>query len=207
MAAPNWFPQQLVAFLEAVWAPRTEAAVGLMAVERAAEALDAEVAAIVCRDRVVAVVGYAEGAVPVRELTLIAADGVHPELTVPGAGVCRAATVSLDYPAGARFVLARAGRNGGLRHDEASLFRGMARITSMAMRTQHVLDDERAARARLAELAAEQAALRRVATLVAASRGQADADRTFAAVAEEAGRLLREPVRRGHQATDKITRV
>jgi signal transduction histidine kinase len=194
MPAPNWFPQQLVAFLEAVWSPRTEAAVGLMAVERAAEALDAEVAAIVCPDRVVAVVGYPEGAVPVRELTLIAADGAHPELTVPGVGVCRAATVSLDYPAGARFVLARAGRNGGLRHDEASLFRGMARITSMAMRTQHVLDDERAARERLAELVGEQAALRRVATLVAASWaswGQADADRTFAAVAEEAGRLLR----------------
>jgi len=49
MPAPNWFPQQLVAFLEAVWSARTEAAVGLMAVEQAAEALDAEIAAIVCR--------------------------------------------------------------------------------------------------------------------------------------------------------------
>ena len=212
MPAPNWFPQQLVAFLEAVWSPRTEAAVGLMAVERAAESLDAEVAAIVCPDRVVAVVGYPEGAVPVRELTLIAADGARHELTVPGFGVCRAVTVSLDYPAGATFALARAGPHGGLRHDEASLFRGMARVTSMAMRTQHVLDDERAAReesdrqaaenarllaeltqrqARLTELAGEQAALRRVATLVAASWGQTDADRIFAAVAEEAGRLLR----------------
>src|SRR5436190_7393223 len=215
MPAPNWFPQQLVAFLEAVWSPRTEAAVGLMAVERAAESLDAEVAAIVCPDRVVAVVGYPEGAVPVRELTLIAADGARHELTVPGFGVCRAVTVSLDYPAGATFALARAGPHGGLRHDEASLFRGMARVTSMAMRTQHVLDDERAAReesdrqaaenarllaeltqrqARLTELAGEQAALRRVATLVAASwgfGGQSDADRIFAAVAEEAGRILR----------------
>ena len=212
MPAPNWFPQQLVAFLEAVWSARTEAAVGLMAVEQAAEALDAEIAAIVCRDRVVAMVGYPEGAVPVRELTLIAADGARHELTVPGFGVCRAVTVSLDYPAGATFALARAGPHGGLRHDEASLFRGMARVTSMAMRTQHVLDDERAAReesdrqaaenarllaeltqrqARLTELAGEQAALRRVATLVAASWGQTDADLIFAAVAEEAGRLLR----------------
>ena len=218
MPAPNWFPQQLVAFLEAVWSARTEAAVGLMAVEQAAEALDAEIAAIVCRDRVVAVVGYPEGAVPVRELTLIAADGARHELTVPGFGACQAVTVSLDYPAGATFALARAGPHGGLRHDEASLFRGMARVTSMAMRTQHVLDDDRAAReesdrqaaenarllaeltqrqARLSELAGEQAALRRVATLVAASWGfgdQADADRIFAAVAEEAGRLLRADV-------------
>jgi signal transduction histidine kinase len=213
MPAPSWFPQQLVAFLEAVWSARTEAAVALMAVERAAEALDAEIAAIVCENRVVAVVGYPEGAVPVRELVLIA-DGVHHELTVPGAGVCRVDTVLLDYPLGATFILARAGPGGGLRHDEASLLRGMARVTSMAMRTQCLLDDERAAReesewqvaenarllaeltqrqARLTELAGEQAALRRVATLVAASGGsgvQAAADRIFAAVAEEAGRLL-----------------
>ena len=215
MPPPTLFPHQLVAFLEAVWSATTEAAAGLMAVERAAEALDAEIAAIVCRDCVVAVVGYPEGTVPVPELTLIAADGAHHELTVPGVGVCRAATVLLDYPAGATFLLARAGPDGDLRHDETSLLRGMARVTSMAMRTQRLLDDERAARedsdrqaaenarllaeltqrqARLTELAGEQAALRRVATLVAASWGfgdQADADRIFAAVAEEAGRLLR----------------
>jgi signal transduction histidine kinase len=208
MPASNWFPQQLVAFLEAVWSATTEAAAGLMAVERAAEALDAEIAAIVCGDRVVAVVGYPKDAIPVRELTLIAAGGPQHELTVPGVGVCRAATVSLDYPAGAIFLLARAGPDGELHHDEAGLLRGMAQVTSMAMRTQRLLDDERAAREesdrqatenarllaeltrrqlRLTELASEQAALRRVATLVAA---QADADRIFSAVAEEAGRLL-----------------
>jgi signal transduction histidine kinase len=208
MAASTWFPQQLVAFLEAVWSATTEAAAGQMAVERAAEALDAEIAAIVCSDRVIAVVGYPGGAVPVRELTLITADGGHHELTVPDVGVCRMATVSLDYPPGATFILARAGPDADLRHDEASLLRGMARVTSMAMRTQHLLDDERAAReesdrqatenarllaeltqrqVRLTELASEQAALRHVATLVAA---QAPADRIFAAVAEEAGRFL-----------------
>jgi signal transduction histidine kinase len=208
MAASKWFPQQLVAFLEAVWSATTEAEAGRMAVERAAEALDAEIAAIVCADRVVAAVGYPEGAVPVRELTSITTEGGHHELTVPDVGVCRMATVSLDYPHGATFVLARAGPDADLRHDEASLLRGMARVTSMAMRTQHLLDDERAAReesdrqatenarlldelterqVRLTELAREQAALRHVATLVAA---QAPAGRVFAAVAEEAGRLL-----------------
>jgi signal transduction histidine kinase len=208
MAASKWFPQQLVAFLEAVWSATTETEAGRMAVERAAEALDAEIAAIVCADRVVAVVGYPEGAVPVRELTLITAEGAHQELTAPDVGVCRMATVSLDYPPGATFVLARAGPDADLRHDEASLLQGMARVTSMAMRTQYLLDDERAAReesdrqatenarlldelterqVRLTELASEQAALRHVATLVAA---QAPAGRIFAAVAEEAGRLL-----------------
>jgi signal transduction histidine kinase len=208
MSASKWFPQQLVAFLEAVWSATTEAEAGRTAVERAAETLDAEIAAIVCPDRVVAVVGYPAGAVPVRELTSITAGGGHHELTVPDVGVCRMATVALDYPPGATFILARAGPDAGLRHDEASLLRGMARVTSTAMRTQHLLDDERAAREesdsqatenarllaeltqrqmRLTELASEQAALRRVAVLVA---GGAPPEEVFGAVAEEAGRLL-----------------
>ena len=140
-----------------------------------------------------------------RELTSITAGGRHHELTVPDVGVCRMATVSLDYPPGATFILARAGADADLRHDEASLLRGMARVTSTAMRTQHLLDDERAAReesdrqatenarllaeltqrqVRLAELANEQAALRRVAVLVA---GGAPPKEVFGAVAEEAG--------------------
>ena len=208
MAASKWFPQQLVAFLEAVWSATTEAEAGRMAVERAAETLDAEIAAIVRPDRVVAVVGYPAVAVPVRELTSITAGGGHHELTVPDVGVCRMATVALDYPPGATFILARAGPDAGLRHDEASLLRGMARVTSTAMRTQHLLDDERAAReesdrqatenarllaeltqrqVRLTELANEQAAMRRVAVLVA---GGAPPEEVFGAVAEEVGRLL-----------------
>ena len=201
------FTQQLVGFLGAVWSARTEASAGLTAVERAAETLDAEVAAIVCGEHVVAAVGYPEGAAPAGELSLVVLDGAVHEITIPGIGARPAACVSLDYPPGATFILARSGPP-GLRADEGALLRGMARVTSMAMRTQHLLDDERAAREksdrqatenarllteltqrqeRLTELASEQAALRRVATLVAA---QAAADRIFAAVAEEAGRLL-----------------
>jgi hypothetical protein len=161
MPASKWFPQQLVAFLEVVWSATTEAEAGRTAVERAAETLDAEIAAIVCPDRVVAVVGYPAGAVPVRELTPITAGGGHHELTVPGVGVCRMATVALDYPPGATFILARAGPDAGLRHDEASLLRGMARVTSTAMRTQHLLDDERAAREESDSQATENARLLR----------------------------------------------
>jgi signal transduction histidine kinase len=209
MTPSAWFPQQLVGFLEAVWSSPTEAAAALMAVERAAEALDAEVAAIVADDRLMAAVGYPEGAVPLKELNLLAAGGAPRELTVPGVGTCQAVSVAMHHPPGAMFIVARAGPDGGLRHDEASLLQGMARVTSMAMRTQHLLDDERAAReesdrqaaenarllaaltqrqAQLTELAGEQAALRRVATLVAS---QAAPDRIFAAVAEEVCRLLR----------------
>jgi signal transduction histidine kinase len=209
MPPSAWFPQQLVGFLEAVWSAPTEAAAAWMAVERAAEALDAEVAAIMSGGHPVAAVGYPEGAAPLAELDLLVADGTAGELTVPGAGLSQAASVAMHYPPGAAFIVARAGPDGGLGHDEASLLQGMARVTSMAMRTQRLLDDERAAREesdrqaaenarllteltqrqeQLTELADEQAALRRVATLVAA---QAAPARIFAAVAEEVGLLLR----------------
>jgi signal transduction histidine kinase len=212
MPPTAWFSQQLVGFLEVVWSAPTETAAAWMAVERAAEALDAEVAAIMSGGRPVAAVGYPEGAEPLAELNRLATGGPAGELTVPGAGPSPAASVAMHYPPGAAFIVARAGADGGLGHDEASLLQGMARVTSMAMRTQRLLDDERAAREesdrqatenarllteltqrqdQLTDLADEQAALRRVATLVAA---QAAPGRIFAAVAEEVGRLLRADV-------------
>jgi signal transduction histidine kinase len=116
--------------------------------------------------------------------------------------------VSLEHPPGATLVLARSGPD-GLSAEEAGLLRGMAHVTSMTMRTLSLLDAERAARedsdrnaavnagllvtlterqAVLERLAEEQAALRRVATLVA---GQAAARDIFVAVAREVGRLVR----------------
>jgi signal transduction histidine kinase len=108
--------------------------------------------------------------------------------------VCPAIGVSLEHPSGAALVLARSGPN-QLSGEEASLLRGMAHATSMRLRTLNLLDGERAARAESdrhaadnARLLEEQAALRRVATLVA---GQVAPEEIFAAVAEEVGRLLR----------------
>jgi signal transduction histidine kinase len=62
-----------------------------------------------------------------------------------------------------------------------------ARVAAMTMRKLSVLDDERVAREKLRAIADEQTALRRVATL--AARG-APPSAVFAAIAEEAGRLL-----------------
>ncbi len=201
-----WSTQQLAEFLAAVSSCETEASAALAAVERAAEALEAEVAAIVCGGEVVAAVGYPEGAAPAAELISVAAGG--GELAVPGVGTCPTTRVALDHPPGGILVLARTGSD-GLSGPEGSLLCGMARVTSLTMRMLRLLDAERAAReesdrqaaenarllatlsehtSMLERLAEEQAALRRVATLVA---DQAGADDIFAAVAEEATRLLR----------------
>ena len=73
MPPPVWSTQQLAEFLAAVSSSETEASAALAAVERAAEALDAEVAAILCDGEVVAAVGYSEGAAPAAELASVAA--------------------------------------------------------------------------------------------------------------------------------------
>jgi signal transduction histidine kinase len=196
---------QLAEFLAALSACESEASAALAAVERAAEALDAEVAAIVCGGEVVAAVGYPEGAVPAAELSSVSGGG--GELAVPGIGACPATAVALEHPPGGILVLARSGPD-VFTGQEARLLRGMGSVTSLTMRMLRVLDDERAAReesdrhaaenacllatlsehtAMLERLASEQAALRRVATLVA---GQAAADDIFMAVGEEVARLL-----------------
>jgi signal transduction histidine kinase len=201
-----WSTQQLAEFLAAVSSCETEASAALAAVERAAEALEAEVAAIVYGGEIVAAVGYPEGAAPAAELISVASGG--GELAVPGVGTYPATRVALDYPPGGILVLARTGSD-GLSGPEASLLSGMASVTSLTMRMLRLLDDERAAREEsdrqaaenarllgtlsehtrvLERLAEEQAALRRVATLVA---DQAGADDIFTAVAEEITRLLR----------------
>jgi signal transduction histidine kinase len=206
MARSVWSTQQLAEFLAAVSCCETEASAALTAVERAAEALEAEVAAIVCGGEVVAAVGYPEGAAPAAELISVAAGG--GELAVPGVGACLATRVALEHPAGGILVVARTGSD-GLSGPEASLLYGMASVTSLTMRMLRLLDNERAAHeesdrqaaenarllatlsehtSMLERLAEEQAALRRVATLVA---GQAGADDIFMAVAEEVVRLLR----------------
>jgi hypothetical protein len=191
MSIAAWSTQQLAEFLAVVSSARTEVAAAWATVERAAEDLDAEVAAIVSGDEVLAAVGYPDGAVPVVELAALT-PGVVGELALPGLGVCSARAVRLEHPPGATLVVARCGTCLG--PQEASLLRGIAHAGSITMRMLRLLDDERAAReegarrqTRLEQLANGQAALRRVATLVA--RGAPPAE-TFSAVAAEVGQLL-----------------
>ncbi|HEX6403149.1 MAG TPA: GAF domain-containing protein [Pseudonocardiaceae bacterium] len=191
MSASAWSTQQLAEFLAALSAAGTEAAAALATVERTAEELDAEIAAIVCGDQLLSAVGYPDSAVPVAQLAAVA-PGVEGQLAVPRLGVCSATAVQLEHPPGARLVVARCGT--GLDAQEASLLRGIAHASSITMRMLHLFDEERAARQdsaqrqrQLEQLASEQAALRRVATLVA---GGASPSQTWSAVAAEVGQLL-----------------
>jgi signal transduction histidine kinase len=186
MDASVWSAQLLAEFIVAVSAAETEAAAAQAAVEHAAEALDADMAAIVGGGALVAAVGYPEGRVPVAELNAVRPGAAGTRIDVPGAGVCAATAATLEYPPGATLVLARSGPD-GLSRQEVGQLRGMARVAAMAMRMLRVLEDERSAREELRTVANEQAALRRVAVLVARV---APPEEVFAAVATEVGQVL-----------------
>jgi signal transduction histidine kinase len=185
MDVAAWSTQQLAEFVAIVSTARSENEAAHVAVERAAEALDADVAAIVCDGELIAAVGYPEGAVPVDDLAAARpGTGYARQLEVPGVGKCELASALLEHPPGATMVVARLD---SLSREETGLMRGMARVTAITMRMLRVLDDERTARREIERLAHEQAALRNVATLVATGPSP---DEIFAAVAEEVGQLL-----------------
>jgi signal transduction histidine kinase len=184
MDTPAWWTQQIAEFVASVSPCTTETEAARAVVERAAEVLDADVAALMADGELLAAVGYAEGTEPVGDLKRIQPGVPDSQLEVPGVGWCQAAAAALTYPPGATLVL---GRRDGLTRQEAALLGGMARVAAMTMAMLRLLDHERAARAEVERLAREQAALRRAATLVA--RG-ALPDQVFAVVAEEVGNVL-----------------
>ena len=183
MDSSSWSTQQLAAFIAGVSIAETEAAAARAAVERAAEALDADVAAIVCSGELVAAMGYPEDTARVDELERVMPSAARSWLDVPGAGRCAAAAAALEYPPGATLVIARPG---ALTRQETGLLGEMARVAAMTMRMLSVLGQERAAREEIERLAGEQAALRRVATLVAKAAAPGE---IFCAVAGELAQL------------------
>ncbi|HKO25827.1 MAG TPA: hypothetical protein VJU80_00100, partial [Solirubrobacteraceae bacterium] len=178
-----WWTQQLAEFVASVSPCTTETAAARAAVERAAEVLDADVAAILVDGELLAAVGYAEGAEPLDELKRIQPGAADSRLEVPGVGWCAVAVAGLAYPPGATLILAR---RDGLTRQETALLRGMARVAAMTMTMTMLLSHERGAREEVERLALEQAALRRVATLVAKA---VSPEEIFCAVAEELGKL------------------
>src|SRR4051794_39944888 len=104
--AASWAAQQLAEFLGAVSAVGDEAAAAREGVERAAEAVDAECAALVRGGTVVAWIGWPRFDLPERELLALRARG-SGTIDVPGSGTCPATVVALEGE-DAGLVVARA---------------------------------------------------------------------------------------------------
>ena len=156
MASADWSGQQLAEFLAAVSSYDTEAAAVAGAVERAAEALEAEVAALVRGREVVSSVGFASGRVPEDELRRAVA-GEVPAIDVPGAGRCGVLCVPFEDDAPAHLLLARSG--GDFASAEVALLRAMARVLSLNVRMLRMLEAERSLREHSERHAQENARL------------------------------------------------
>ena len=153
-AAASWAPQQLAEFLGAVSDCGDEAQAAREGVERAAEAVEAECAALVrAGGKVVASVGWPRFEVPERQLADVAA-GDARLVHVPGSGACGALALALgDDGAAGHLVVARAGV--AFTREETTLLRGMARGLGLTLRLLETIGAERGLRTR-ADLAAAE---------------------------------------------------
>src|SRR4051794_16854841 len=120
MQSSDWSAQQLAEFLAVVSGCDDAALAVEVAVERAAEAVEAEIGALVRADGVDFSIGFRSGHVPERALCE-AVDRGSNELTVDGVGTCSLLVIPVDDRAA--LLLARVGD--GFTGEEANLARGM----------------------------------------------------------------------------------
>ncbi|HLL67702.1 MAG TPA: sensor domain-containing diguanylate cyclase [Micromonosporaceae bacterium] len=149
--------QQLVELLAVVSSfPDQESAIR-GAVERAAQALEAEVAAVIVGGQVAASIGYPASAAPDEDL-IAAAERRSDHLVVPGVGHCATVGAGWGGPHPGHLLLARADP-AGFSVEEINLVRGMARLLELTLRMLRTLETEHAMRERSDRQAAENAEL------------------------------------------------
>ena len=147
-----WAAEQLTAFVAAL--ERVEAdGVLREGIERAAEALEAEVAAVIVDGTVQAAVGFPRGQAPARLLDDLAS-GNATQAELPGLGRCEVLSVPFDEGTDGRLLAARADE-GGWSLEERNLLRGMSRVLALshqAKRTVAALRERQALLERLTRI-------------------------------------------------------
>ncbi|MDX6725390.1 MAG: hypothetical protein QOK49_195 [Baekduia sp.] len=154
-AAASWAPQQLAEFLGAVSECGDETAAAREGVERAAETVEAEGAALLRDGVVVASIGWPRFEVPERQLAAVAAAG-HGSVGIGRAAASPAVGFALDGE-DAQLVVVRVDEP--FTADERTLLRGMARGLALTMRLLRTIGAERGLRARADLQAAENVRL------------------------------------------------
>jgi diguanylate cyclase (GGDEF)-like protein len=147
---------QLVELLATVSSFGDEAAAAQGAVERSAQALEAEVAAVVSGGLIAASVGFPAGAVPERALLDVALRR-GTGLDVAGVGRCHTVSAPLGGERSGYLVLAR--HRIPFTVEEQNLVRGMARVLELTMTMLRTLAAEQEMRRRSERQAGENAAL------------------------------------------------
>jgi diguanylate cyclase (GGDEF)-like protein len=134
--------QQLAEFLAVVSAVPDARSAIRVAAERAARALEAEVAVLLdARGEVVSSVGFPIGRAPLTHIREVVA-GRRWLLNVPGAGACHTQVAPLGGRTGGHLLVARSGED-AFTVDELSLLRGMARVLELTIENLNRVEAER----------------------------------------------------------------
>jgi diguanylate cyclase (GGDEF)-like protein len=145
-AFESWSTQQLAEFVALISGAGDEQQACQLAVERAAEALEVEVCALVQDGQVRASIGFGWREVPVRELVAVAERGMD-RLELGLLGPTRATSAALEGEPASALVVARVGEE-GFTQEELDLLRGIARVLALTLRMVRTLDQERELRRR-----------------------------------------------------------
>lgn len=145
--------QQLLELLAVVTSLSDEKAAVQGAVERAAQAMEAEVCAVALDRRIAAVVGFPIGSVPDADL-LAVADRERDWLDVPGIDRCQAIAAPWGGTHPGHLIIARWGDD-PFSVEEHSLVRGMARVLELTLTMLRTLQQEHEMRERSERQAAE----------------------------------------------------
>jgi diguanylate cyclase (GGDEF)-like protein len=148
----GWATEQLTEFLAAIAEVSEVDEAVSCAVERAAEAVDAEVAACIDETEVIASVGFPRDRVPCRQLYDVAHASRETTTELPGIGPCTTLAVSFDGIPGGRLLVARAG-NEPFTLIERNLLRGMSRVLALSLRAIETIGNLRDRQALLEKLA------------------------------------------------------
>jgi diguanylate cyclase (GGDEF)-like protein len=154
----GWGTERLTELIVALGGVGDPGAAAQCGVERTAEALEAEVVALVRDGEVVASFGWPRIEVPERELLAIArGDGADRVLPMPGHAPHPAVAVALDDGRGGALIVARVGDP--LDDVELTLLRGLARALAQALLLLGAVEAERGLRVRSEQQARDNARL------------------------------------------------
>lgn len=138
-AAP-WASQQIAEFLSAISSFSDEDSAIRGALERAAEALEAEVAFLVRGEDIPASIGFGRGNAP-DQLVHSIPSGPGGTIELPEFGLCHTTVADLESDRDERMVLIRSEGAFGL--DEISLLRSMGRVLGITLKSMRTLSQER----------------------------------------------------------------
>ncbi|GAA4969508.1 GGDEF domain-containing protein [Actinoplanes utahensis] len=134
----GWSSLQLAEFFSAITLAGTIGSAARIAVQRAAESTDAEVAAVVCDDGVPASIGL--GRTPDPSLFTALRPGTG-EVSFPGTGPMHLTVQVLDRDTGERLIVARTDEP--FAAEERQMLQGMSRVLGLALRSLRTLAAER----------------------------------------------------------------